>query len=96
MNIFFDTASRLDFYKDLKNCLLKGYTPAAVTGVSGIHKAMLTAALSSLGSCLLICADEADATKVTADINEMAGEQIACVYPAKDMNFAYMEGISRE
>ena len=96
MNIFFETASRLDFCKDLKNCLIKGYTPAAVTGVSGIHKAMLTASLSSLGSCLLICADEADATKVTADINEMAGEQIACVYPAKDMNFAYMEGISRE
>ena len=96
MNIFFEIAKRLDFYKDIKNCLIKGYTPAAVTGVSGIHKAMLTAALSSLGSCLLICADEADATKMTADINEMAGEQIACVYPAKDMNFAYMEGISRE
>ncbi len=96
MNIFLETASRLEHYKDIKNCLLKGYTPAAVTGVSGIHKAMLTAALSSLGKCLLICADEADATKMVSDMNEMAGEQIACVYPAKDMNFAYMEGISRE
>ena len=96
MNIFFETASRLEHYKDIKNCLLKGYTPAAVTGVSGIHKAMLTAALSSLGCCLLICADEADATKMCADMNEMAGEEISCVYPAKDMNFAYMEGISRE
>ena len=90
MNIFLETASRLDFYKDLKNCIIKGYTPAAVTGVSGIHKAMLALALSSLGKCLLICSDEADATKMVSDINEMAGEQIACVYPAKDMNFAHM------
>ena len=30
------------------------------------------------------------------DINEMTGEQTACFYPAKDMNFAYLEGISRE
>ena len=96
MNIFYDTARKLGAYNDIKNCLIKGYTPLAVTGVSAIHKAHLAAALSSLGSCLLICDDEANATKMAADINEMAGEQIACVYPAKDMNFAYMEGISRE
>lgn len=96
MEIFYDIASRLSFFKDIKNCLIKGYTPAAVTGVSGIHKAQLTAALSRIGSCLLICDDEATATKAAADINEMTGSETACVYPAKDMNFAYMEGISRE
>ena len=39
MNIFYEMASRLGFYKDVKNCLLKGFTPCAVTGVSNIHKA---------------------------------------------------------
>ena len=95
-NIFFDISDRLSFYPDIRNCLINGYTPAAVTGVSGIHKAHLAAALSRLGSFLLICDDEASATRMASDINLMAGEDTACVYPAKDYNFAYMEGISRE
>lgn len=95
-NLFLEICSRLDFYKDMKNCLLKGYTPCAVTGVSNIHKAQLAAGLSRLGKCLIICDDEASAMRMMNDINEMTGEQTACFYPAKDMNFAYLEGISRE
>lgn len=53
-------------------------------------------ALSRLSPCLVICDDEASAIRMTGDINEMAGEQLACVFPAKDLNFAYMEGVSRE
>lgn len=96
MNIFYEMASRLGFYKDVKNCLLKGFTPCAVTGVSNIHKAQTAMALSRLSPCLVICDDEASAIRMTVDINEMAGEQLACVFPAKDLNFAYMEGVSRE
>ena len=96
MNIFYEMASRLGFYKDVKNCLLKGFTPCAVTGVSNIHKAQTAMALSRLSPCLVICDDEASAIRMTGDINEMAGEQLACVFPAKDLNFAYMEGVSRE
>ncbi len=95
-SIFYDISNKLDFGRDIKNCLIKGYTPAAVTGVSGIHKAMLAADLSRLGSCLIICDDEASATRMISDINEMAGEQTGCVFPAKDLNFAFLEGISRE
>ena len=36
MNIFNEITGRLPFYKDIKNCLLKGFTPCAVTGVSNI------------------------------------------------------------
>ena len=96
MNIFYEMTSRLGFYKDVKNCLLKGFTPCAVTGVSNIHKAQTAMALSRLSPCLVICDDEASAIRMTGDINEMAGEQLACVFPAKDLNFAYMEGVSRE
>ena len=89
MSIFYEMASRLGFYKDVKNCLLKGFTPCAVTGVSNIHKAQTAMALSRLSPCLVICDDEASAIRMTGDINEMAGEQLACVFPAKDLNFAY-------
>ncbi|MBQ8108449.1 MAG: transcription-repair coupling factor [Ruminococcus sp.] len=95
-NIFSQICSRLDHAADIKNCLIKGYTPAAVTGVSGIHKAMLIMELSKLGRCLVVCDDEAGANRLINDINEMAGEQLGCVFPAKDYNFAFLEGISRE
>lgn len=96
MNIFNEITGRLPFYKDIKNCLLKGFTPCAVTGVSNIHKAQTILGLSRLAPCLVICDDEASALRMINDINEMAGEQIACFFPAKDLNFAYMEGVSRE
>ena len=96
MNIFYDICSRLDTYKDIKKCLLGGYTPCCVTGVSHIHKAQLSLGVSTLSPCLVICEDEAACTRMTEDINSMAQQTIACVFPAKDLNFAYMEGISRE
>lgn len=96
MNIFNEITGRLPFYKDIKNCLLKGFTPCAVTGVSNIHKAQTILGLSRLAPCLVICDDEASALRMINDINEMTGEQIACFFPAKDLNFAYMEGVSRE
>ena len=48
MNIFYDICSRLDTYKDIKKCLLGGYTPCCVTGVSHIHKAQLSLGVSTL------------------------------------------------
>ncbi len=96
MNIFYDICSRLPAYKEIKKCLLGGFTPCCVTGVSHIHKAQLSMTLSTLSPCLVICDDEASCTRMAEDINSMAQQRIACVYPAKDMNFAYMEGISRE
>ena len=96
MNIFYDICSRLTAYKEIKKCLLGGYTPCCATGVSHIHKAQLAMTVSSLSPCLVICEDEAECTRMAADINTMAQQQLAWVYPAKDMNFAYMEGISRE
>ena len=96
MNIFYDICSRLSAYKEIKKCLLGGYTPCCVTGVSHIHKAQLSMTLSTLSPCLVICDDEASCTRMAEDINSMAMQRIACVFPAKDMNFAYMEGISRE
>ena len=96
MNIFYEICSKLPAYKEIKKCLLGGFTPCCVTGVSHIHKAQLAMTLSTLSSCLVICDDEASCTRMAEDINSMAQERIACVYPAKDLNFAYMEGISRE
>ena len=96
MNIFSVMCSQLPVYKELTSCLENRWLPCAVTGVSNIHKAQLVGELSSHKPVLVVCDDEASATRLTADINEMAGEEIACLYPARDFNFAYMEGASKE
>ena len=96
MNIFERMAAQLPFCKDIINCVLKGYTPVSLSGVSNIHKAHTVLGLSRISPVLVICDDEAHALRMAQDINEMSGQQLAVFYPAKDLNFALMEGISRE
>ena len=95
-NIFYEMCGKPAFVSDVKNCLLKGYTPCAVTGVSAIHKAGTILCLSRISPCLVIVPDEAAAVRMVNDINQMAEENLACFYPARDYNFTYIEGISRE
>ncbi|MBR6101105.1 MAG: transcription-repair coupling factor [Ruminococcus sp.] len=96
MNIFSQMCRSLPFYKELERLLEGGYTPAAVTGVSSIHKSLLAMDMAEKRRVLVICDDEAACTRLVSDINELARRELACIFPAKDLNFAYMEGISRE
>ena len=95
-NIFYRMCDCLPFYRELKTAVLKGYTPCSVTGVYNIHKAQSILGLSRLGSVCLICDDEPAARRFVSDINELAGFEEACLYPAKDFCFSYMEGVSKE
>lgn len=96
MNIFSQMCRSLPVYKDIVSALKNNWLPCSVTGVSGIHKAQLIGELSSDKPILVICDEEASAIRLINDINEMAESEIACLFPARDFNFAYMEGISRE
>ncbi len=96
MNIFKQMCKALPFYKELEQAVDGGYTPCSLTGVSNIHKSQICASLSDENKLLVICDDEAACTRLVMDINELVEEEIACLFPAKDLNFAYMEGISRE
>ena len=84
------------FYQDLEKTLLSGYYPISVTGVSGVHKAHTAFCLSQHAPLLLICADEAAATRAVQDINTFAGGAAACLFPEKEYVFAAMEGVSHE
>ena len=96
MNIFDSIYKELPFAGELDRAIDGGFTPVCMTGVSSVHKAHSVLHLSRGARCVVICSDEADATRMTGDINELAGEQTAAVFPAKDLNFAYLEGASRE
>ena len=96
MDIFSQMTRSLPFYRELERALEGGYTPAAVTGVSSIHKAMLCMDIAAKRRVLVLCDDEAACTRLVSDINELSRRELACVFPAKDLVFAYMEGVSRE
>ncbi|NLZ45083.1 MAG: transcription-repair coupling factor, partial [Clostridiales bacterium] len=96
MNIFYDICKKLPFYQELETAVIGGYTPVSLTGVSNIHKAHTVLGLSELSPVLVICDDESSARRMTADINQLADKELCCFYPAKDYNFAYLEGISME
>ena len=96
MNIFDKIFKSLPFSSDLDRLVEGGYPPACITGLSSIHKAQTAMYLSSKSNSIVICDDEAAATRMVNDINELSGEEIAAVFPAKDLNFAYLEGASRE
>ncbi len=96
MNIFLSVSERLGFINELREAIKRSQTPASVTGLSAVHKAHASFALSSEQRILMICPDEAAATKTVADINEMAGADIAVLYPVKDFSFANIETASPE
>ena len=88
--------------KDICETLSRGFSPLAVSGLSSIHKSQLAMRLSDhlYGEksvpMLLIADDEAGAKKLCDDINEMYGETLAFVYPAKDITLARVDSVSRE
>ncbi len=97
MNIFKEAVSELSGFKELKNALENNIHPVSVTGVSGIHKAQLIYSLSDFDSPVLVIAeDEATSRRLCSDIDALAGESLCVFYPAKDMNFSRVEGVSRE
>lgn len=96
MNIFYDIIRQQPFYCDLEKSVMNGTTPACVTGVSNIHKAHTIMGLSKLSPVLVMCDEEVSARRICDDINQLAGEEICCFFPAKDYNFTHIEGVSME
>lgn len=96
MNVFEEILRGAPFYRDLEKTLLGGYSPVGVTGVSGVHKAHTALCLSAEKPVLMICPDEAAAVRAAQDINTLAGETAACLFPEKEYVFTAMEGVSRE
>ncbi len=94
---FLNNAFRLDSeYRELLSQLKKDRLPAAVTGVSDIHKAVIADTLRRDLSrrMLYIVADEAEGARLSADLAAM-GARVA-VFPARDLIFRDISGVSHE
>ena len=96
INIFQEIIQRLSGFREIADALDSGSTPVLAVGVSPVHKAQLSLGLYSGAPLLIITDDEANASRLCNDINEMARRNTAYLYPAKDMTLANVEGVSRE
>ncbi len=94
--IFNEICFKLDFYQDIEKSIKNGKTPVSLTGVSSVHKAHLALALCELKPCCIICDTETSARRICEDINSFSHNETACLFPAKDFNFAYVDSFSRE
>lgn len=95
-DIFLRAAEKLPLAGKLEEALGKSGFPAAITGVSNIHKSLLTYAASSLRSVCVIVDSEPAARRMAEDINVLSGKETAAVFPAKDYFFTQTEGASFE
>ena len=83
-------------YKTLSDGVKAGRTPAAVTGLSGIHKCCVIASLcrETGRKALVLAADEAEAQRFSEDLFALGLRTV--VYPLRDLNYRDAAGVSHE
>lgn len=68
--------------RELEEIIRFGTGPAAVSGVSGVHRAMLGAALrqETKRPLAVLCADEQEARRMAADLAALTGEELSLIH----------------
>ena len=68
--------------RELEEIIRFGTGPAAVSGVSGVHRAMLGAALrqETKRPLAVLCADEQEARRMAADLAALTGEECVTLF----------------
>ncbi|OCN01072.1 transcription-repair coupling factor [Clostridium sp. W14A] len=94
---FLTTAVRgLKEFTDLESAVGSRMLPAAVTGVSGVHKANIIYSLCAdrRRRAFVVAGDEAEAQRLCSDLTAMGLRPL--FYPARDFSFHDAEGSSHE
>lgn len=96
MRFLSNVLAKTEEYKTLERAVEHGRTPAMATGLSSVHKAHLIHSMCTrLGRrALVLASDEAEAAKLCSDICAMGTR--AVYYPARDMTFREVTGVSGE
>ena len=68
--------------RELLLSLDAGTSPIAVSGLSGVHRAQLTAAVrhKTQRPLLIVCADENEANRMAGDLHELLGEDVSLLF----------------
>ncbi|MBO4877175.1 MAG: transcription-repair coupling factor [Ruminococcus sp.] len=95
--IFSSVFSRLQGFRSVQESIEKRISPVSVTGLSHIHRAQLLHTVSAGGGVsLAVTATEAEAKRLCDDINMMAGDSSAVLFPSKELVFTPADSSSHE
>ncbi|MDR1217536.1 MAG: transcription-repair coupling factor, partial [Oscillospiraceae bacterium] len=81
----------------LIECVKTGGTPVVISGLSGVHRAHLAAAIrAETGRPLVaVCADEAECAKMASDMSLLAEAPVVILH-SREYTFHNAEGVSRQ
>jgi transcription-repair coupling factor (superfamily II helicase) len=89
--------SRLPEFQQLAAALDNGLSPAAVSGLSPVHRAYFAAALrrQSGRPVALLCADESECQRMASDLKALTGEEVWTL-PGREFTFHNAAVVSRQ
>ena len=98
MKHFAQLLTALEEYRQYIEGVEKSQFPVVLTGLSGVHKAlMIYASCVNLDvPALVLCPDEAAATRLCEDVNALFEDNRALVYPARDFTYRDADSVSHE
>ncbi len=96
MKFFEESLLTQSFYKQLETALQANTLPAAVSGLSSIHKAHVIATLCARfpGRALVLAGEESEGARLVDDLNTMGCP--ALFYPLRDFTLRQTDGSSHE
>ena len=82
MNRLNETLAALPEVRELLMNIDAGACPAAVSGLAGVHRAQLAAALrqKTQRPLLIVCADENECSRMAGDLHELLGEDVSLLF----------------
>ncbi len=97
MKLLLDFLNQIPEFEQLAAALDSGRSPAAVSGLSPVHRAYFAAGLRERTGrpVVLLCADEAEGEKLQADLRSLTGEEVFLL-PAREFTFHNAAVASRE
>lgn len=95
MSCFSNEFNKSAEFKDLSRSVDKGNSPVGVIGISDVAKCMLIHSLCQKGEkAFIITPDEATAVKVKESLSQLQNGVL--LYPARELTFVEVKGVSRE
>lgn len=84
-------------FQQLAAALDSGASPAAVSGLSLVHRAWFAAAIQAQSGrpVVVLCADEADCQRLSADLKALTGKEILTL-PSREFTFHNAAVVSRQ
>ena len=97
MQVLLNALTQLTEYKQLLEAMDAGQCPAAVSGLSAVHRAHFAAAIrrDTQRTVVLVCADEGEGDRLARDLSALTGEPVS-VLTARAFTFHTGATVSRQ